>query len=176
MLNKKIGNRLKSLREEKNIKQCVLAKKINYSVPTLSMIENGRKKLTQELATEISKVLQVRCEYLLYKDDYKTDSEKQLALIKKFFNGECDGLDKQLEFYGIGKETSYVNENGEFPDCETKTLKEFIEKTHAKTVTECYFFEYEGSHRYCTCDELRKCKEEILDYIHYKVSKLGHLY
>ena len=71
-LNKKRGQRLKECREAARMTQEILADITNYSVQTVSYIENGKRGMSKESAYTFSKYLNVRMEYLLCDDDFKT--------------------------------------------------------------------------------------------------------
>ena len=73
-LKQKCGQRLREARG--NQKQYVFANACNYSVQTISNIENGKVKLTPDVAHTIEKLCNVRAEYLLCEDDFKTEEEK----------------------------------------------------------------------------------------------------
>lgn len=71
-INKKQGIRLSEFRKDKNITQEKLAELSNYSVQTISGIENGSRRMTLESASIFAKTLGVRTEYLMCEDDYPT--------------------------------------------------------------------------------------------------------
>lgn len=71
-LNKKRGQRLKECREAARMTQENLAEITDYSVQTVSYIENGKRGMSKESAYTFAKYLNVRMEYLLCDDDFKT--------------------------------------------------------------------------------------------------------
>ena len=71
-LNKKRGQRLKECREAARMTQENLAEITDYSVQTVSYIENGKRGMSKESAYTFAKYLKVRMEYLLCDDDFKT--------------------------------------------------------------------------------------------------------
>lgn len=78
-LNKKCGVRLKECREESHITQETLSIDTNYSIQTISYIENGKRGMSTEAARIFSKRLKVRMEYLLCEDNFKTYSDLIMA-------------------------------------------------------------------------------------------------
>lgn len=66
------GRRLKQCRIESGITQKEFAKRANYSVQQICYIENGKRGMSEESARIFGKLLNVRPEYLLAKDDSKT--------------------------------------------------------------------------------------------------------
>lgn len=89
-LNMEIGTRLKSLRLEQDVKQNYLAKKCHCSVQLLSDIENGKRKLSTDIARKIATELHTRMEYVLCEDNYKTDTD--------FFIGTLDKKDNFISY------------------------------------------------------------------------------
>lgn len=80
-----IGKRLKECREWRGLSrdeliQCVEALPSNRgkvrSVKQLSYIENGTRTLSMEYASLFSQALNIRIEYLLLKDDFRTEEER----------------------------------------------------------------------------------------------------
>lgn len=82
-MNNKIGNLIKQKREEKNISQRELARRINIDNATISKIENGNiEKPSLEVIFKISKELNISIYKLMKYSDYK-DIER-LVYISKF--------------------------------------------------------------------------------------------
>lgn len=84
ILNIKRGKRLKACREAAGLTQEELSEKSNYSIQTISYIENGKRGLTTDSAYTFGKCLNIRMEYLLCDDDHKTTSDMYKYL--KSFN------------------------------------------------------------------------------------------
>lgn len=87
---KKIGYKLKELREGSNITQETLAEKINYSVNTISRIENGQIPMSEKFKMSI-------CRYFNIEETYffickKTNSSKEQLLLDEI-NNELSELD-----------------------------------------------------------------------------------
>lgn len=77
------GKRLKECRKENGFTQEELAEKVSCSSNLISMIECGKRNLTEDLAVDFSKLLHVSKDYLLAKNNYKTirdERKKALAL------------------------------------------------------------------------------------------------
>lgn len=86
-MNKKIGSRLKSYLREKNLKQSELADILGYGSGEryISLIVNGKRSLTQEKAEIIAKKIPpVRAEWLMCRDDYKTEEDRNAAIEKDY--------------------------------------------------------------------------------------------
>lgn len=76
------GERLRKYIEEKNMKQKDVAVAAHFTEQHISNIVKGKCKLTTDTARALSKVLDVRIEYLLCEDDYKTKSDYYLSSMK----------------------------------------------------------------------------------------------
>ena len=82
-LNIICGERLRKCIEEKNMKQKDVAAAAHFTEQYISNMVRGKCKLTTDAARTLSKVLDVRMEYLLCEDDYKTSFEESLTFMKK---------------------------------------------------------------------------------------------
>lgn len=65
------GDRLKRLREERDLTQDDLAKKISVSRPTLSKYESGDVDISTETAVLLADIFDVSTDYLLGKSDVR---------------------------------------------------------------------------------------------------------
>lgn len=85
-INKEIGRRLKSYLKEKHITQNKLAEILEYSDERyISLIVNGKRSLTHKKADIIAKEYPpVRVEWLMCKDDYKTEEDLNAAIEKDY--------------------------------------------------------------------------------------------
>jgi len=63
--NKKIGQRIKKLREEIGINQQELANRLGVLRPTISQIENGERKITADELIKLSEILNTPVPYLI---------------------------------------------------------------------------------------------------------------
>lgn len=90
-----IGNRIKSLREEFNLKQDELAKKINVSPSAIGMYERDLREPNDEITLKLSNFFNVSTDYLLGKSDIRNIEE--LKNVQFANNGGLDinGLDKE---------------------------------------------------------------------------------
>ena len=66
-----LGNKIKQLREEKNITQANLAKLLDVSPSTVGMWEQNRRTPDIEILKKLSDILHVSVDYLLGKTDMK---------------------------------------------------------------------------------------------------------
>ncbi len=65
VLLKKLGHRIKSIREKKNISQQMVAAKCNFEKSNMSRIEAGRTNPTVYTLYKISNALEVKLSYLV---------------------------------------------------------------------------------------------------------------
>jgi len=84
-LMKKIGNRIKAIRERERLSQEDLAKKMEISRVAISQIENGKRKICTEELISLSRIFNVSTDILL---DLKKDIEIILAKSKEDKRGE----------------------------------------------------------------------------------------
>ncbi len=80
-LSKERGGRVKRLLHEHNVRQIELAEKINVSPEHLNAILNGKRTLTLEHAQSIAKLFNVRFEWIMCFDDYRTRQEVTFAAL-----------------------------------------------------------------------------------------------
>lgn len=62
---KTIGERIKRLRQENNLNQTQLAKKVNINNSVISRIEAGKKSIESSLLVELANIFNVSTDYLL---------------------------------------------------------------------------------------------------------------
>lgn len=72
MYDAKIGERIKALREEKDLTLAELAKELDTVKSSLSYIENGKKPVKDDLIVKICDYFDVSADYLLGRTDIKT--------------------------------------------------------------------------------------------------------
>lgn len=137
-INPECGRRLKQLLIENDVKQGAFAADQLHCHPQhISNIVNGRRSLTPEMAQDIAKVFpDIRVEWLLCEDDFKTeaekrafskkvweDSQKASVFYDKIFNcfiegiedtGGC-GIDSQETHEYLGEEIVFVNDKSGKP-------------------------------------------------------------
>lgn len=80
MLHLKIGQRLKQLAKEHGFTREDMSEKLNYSCGHISRFYNGSIELPDNVASVLSETWGIRKEYILCKDDFKTDDEMYLYL------------------------------------------------------------------------------------------------
>lgn len=80
-----VGKRLRECREWRGLSRDELVKRVEAlpdnkgktrSVKQISYIENGTRQLSSEYALLLSQALNIRMEYLLLKDEYRTEIER----------------------------------------------------------------------------------------------------
>lgn len=88
-LNQEKGKRLKEARKDAHLTQHQLGKMAGYTPQFISAMENGRKNLSFEAAHNFSKILDVRPEWLIAEDDFKTlrDKTSHLNISYRLENG-----------------------------------------------------------------------------------------
>ncbi len=94
-LSKKVGKRIKELREQQNIKQYELAEKLNMEPSNLTRIESGYQMPKEDNITKIATCLGVQEKDLF--DFKKTYSKNELIdKITKFLNNSTQ---EKVEYY-----------------------------------------------------------------------------
>lgn len=80
-VNRECGQRLKLLLKERNITQKDLAVRLGYEPQHISNIVRGNRRLTGDIADRITSEIfpDVRPDWLLCRDNFKTQAEKELA-------------------------------------------------------------------------------------------------
>nr|DAP68272.1 MAG TPA: Helix-turn-helix XRE-family like protein [Caudoviricetes sp.] len=82
-------NRIKQLREENNITQIQLAKKLNKTQQTISLYENGTNEPDLDGYIILSKLFNCSIEYVAGKSDIRNSDEQQYYFA---YHKEMDGL------------------------------------------------------------------------------------
>lgn len=93
-LSKKLGLRIKEIRESKKIKQVDLAEMINMEPSNLSKLENGNQLPKEENITKIAEALDVKV-YELFDFEHKKSSTTLKNEIQDIINNLTQ---KELEF------------------------------------------------------------------------------
>jgi len=91
-----IGKVIKSIRQEKNVKQKELAKTCNISVTYLSQIENNKKDPTLSTLTEISKNLGIPLPIIFFMALEDSDIPLNKREFYKKFNSPLMGIIREL--------------------------------------------------------------------------------
>jgi transcriptional regulator with XRE-family HTH domain len=85
-----LGNRIKQLREEKELKQEDLAKELNVAPSTIGMYERNAREPNNEITLKLANFFGVSTDYLLGKSDVrnpeKIEKEDPLGLAKIGFS------------------------------------------------------------------------------------------
>lgn len=99
-----LGLRIKQLREELNLNQEELAKKLNISPSTIGMYETNRRQPNYEILENLSNIFNCSIDYLLGKSDIrnpeeiKIDADKiNIGLSAKDYENITDNQRKQIE-------------------------------------------------------------------------------
>ena len=89
-VNQECGQRLKLLLKERNITQKDLAARLGYEPQHISNIVRGNRRLNGDIADRITREIfpDVRPEWLLCRDDFKTQAEKELAAKAEWETGQ----------------------------------------------------------------------------------------
>ena len=131
-----IGDKVKRLRDSKNLTQQELADSINLSQSTIGMIESGKKIGSPATLKKIADFFEVTVDYLLSTEDkleMATDSMKRIhdmaqdALNDNGFNK----IDKLLKENKIETLAAHF-ENEEFTDDDVEDIRKFIEYVATK--------------------------------------------
>lgn len=82
----KIGNRIKALRQEKELTQKELGAKLGVGASTIGMYEIGKRSLDNEILTRLSDFFKVSSDYILCVTDIRNplDSEANKKAIEIF--------------------------------------------------------------------------------------------
>ena len=95
--------RIKELREEKNISQLELAKKLNLTQQSISLYEKGDREPSIEVLKSIANFFNVSLDYLLGKSDIR-NYDKDEKEFRFAFHKETEGMTDEeikdaLRFY-----------------------------------------------------------------------------
>ena len=173
--NNKNGLRLKKCRKEKGYSQEKLAELSNYSVQTVSYIENGNRNMSRESAHTFAKILGIREEYLLGETDYPTPSDMYRAMMTEMQKKEQTYIDL-MEKYGykiIGTgETEWKNVNIFREHVEDGEKEEIIRR-----VAEAPYVKYvllqspNGSVKRMDLDRYKSLINDIEDYFIFQIER-----
>ena len=115
-LSKKVGKRIKQIRESQNIKQCVLAEKLNMEPSNLTRIESGYQLPKEDNLLKIAKILNVESARLERTSDVTTTTD--IDMLEKSCRELIGKLLTVRQELKIG-ENMYVGESkGGIPDGE----------------------------------------------------------
>lgn len=88
-------NRIKQLRNEKNINQDVLAKLLGLEIAGISKLETGRVPLKDEYIVKLSEYFGVSTDYLLGKSDIRNPEELKDVKFANAGGLDTKGLDNE---------------------------------------------------------------------------------
>ena len=97
-------NRIKQLRNERNINQDVLAKLLGIEIAGISKLETGRVPLKDEYIVKLAEFFNVTTDYLLGKSDIRKPEDKIKEEFTYAYHKEMEGLTEEeiadaLRFY-----------------------------------------------------------------------------
>lgn len=113
------GNRIKLLREEKQIKQDDLAKILSISPSAVGMYERDEREPNDEITLKLAEYFGVSTDYLLGKSDIRNPEELKNVRFANAGGLDTDGLDEedmlelQRQIYYIKKMKERNNNNKE---------------------------------------------------------------
>lgn len=116
------GDKLKKLREKRDLLQKDLSKDLNIATSTIGMYEQGRREPDNTTLKKIANYFDVSTDYLLDNTKPLSKNEEQLK--------EKEILKKLLI------ENGYMKKNEDLSDQELKNLIEFV-KANKKYIKEC---------------------------------------
>ena len=106
----KVGNRIRSAREDRDVEQKVLAEKIGVSPSTLNKIEKGRQAIRLEQLGQIANALDIKIGYLLgidkdtnFVDDFIMLFDK-LITSKYFYEGNPEVYSPDDLMYALDRD------------------------------------------------------------------------
>ena len=105
-LSKKVGKRIKQIRESQNIKQCILAEKLNMEPSNLTRIESGYQLPKEENMQKIAAILNVDVKDLFdFHDEYSKEilREKIINILENSSLNEVRFLYDFMKLYMLSK-------------------------------------------------------------------------
>ena len=87
-------NRIKQLRNEKNINQDVLAKLLGLEIAGISKLETGRVPLKDEYIVKLAEYFEVSTDYLLGKSDIRNPKKIDIDDVDIAFANGVKGLNE----------------------------------------------------------------------------------
>jgi len=177
-INKKQGIRLSEVRKDMNITQEKLAELSNYSVQTISGIENGSRRMTLESATILAKVLRIRKEYLLCEDNYISFIEQirhNLEANSKLFHS----LENVIQSLGyiFSVNTLHYELNGKIKDDDTfmsypMPFDDDAPKIFPEVIYDTYKLISPYDDKIVSKENYDNTKNEIMEFMEFKLQKL----
>lgn len=153
-INQEQGIRLSNARKRRNVTQEKLAELSNYSVQTISGIENGTRRMTLESANIFAEALVIRAEYLNGKDDFMEYSELYAYKQDKSYK-EIDALETLINSFGYNYEWVEPEFKSNEKECPVKIRLSSL-----------------NNERIMLLMDFELAKKEMLDFIEFKLQKL----
>lgn len=100
-------NRIKLLREEKNIYQKDLAKLLDVSVPAINYYENEKRAMDTKTALTLAEYFGVSVDYLLGKSDIRNPEELNKIKFANAGGLDVNGLDEE-DLKELQKQVDYI--------------------------------------------------------------------
>ena len=142
-MEKKVGDRIKELRQKANLTQAELADKMGFTSQTVSNWESGSREPDIAALAKLSSLFNVSLDYLLLGKEEETiglddmDAEKRLSLlIKKDDVNNFKKYEYQNSAYVFGRSTIYRN-NVNMSEPNKKTWLEIINNGAKKIFGVC---------------------------------------
>ena len=89
-----LGNRIKSLREAKGLKQEELAQKVSVSPSAIGMYETNKREPNNEIILKLAEFFNVSTDYLLGKSDIRNPDKIDESKLNVAFESGYDGLNE----------------------------------------------------------------------------------
>lgn len=89
-----LGNRIKSLREAKGLKQEELAQKVSVSPSAIGMYETNKREPNNEIILKLAEFFNVSTDYLLGKSDIRNPNKIDESKLNVAFESGYDGLNE----------------------------------------------------------------------------------
>ena len=102
-----LGNRIKKLREEKNIKQEDLAKKVNVFPSAIGMYERDLREPNDEITLKLAEFFNVTTDYLLGKSDIRNPEELKKVPFANAGGLNTEGLEEE-DLLELQKQINYI--------------------------------------------------------------------
>lgn len=164
------GINLKKIRQDNNLTQEELAKKINTSRSNIANYENDKNMPSVDILEKISKIFNCSIDYLMGNSEFKTKEEELIHYKKTIVNSAL--LDIAPTLLDLGLSSEKVLEVGElllFVDNEkninklTKLRNSFSDKNKKKFDAAIDLF-YSNVDRQLEFDNLKSLKKEMKQY------------
>ncbi len=101
------GNNLKKIRQDCNLTQEELAKKIDTSRSNIANYENNKNMPSIDVLSKLSKVLDCSIDYLLGKSDIRNPEEIKRVQFANAGGLDTDGLDEE-DLKELQKQVDYI--------------------------------------------------------------------